>query len=337
MVCFVHDRRRLSQFHGIVNQLRRTKQFTTDILRQVPNRCCSCPGKRQTMVDTEMQPLLTTLDFDALQHLCIILDLKQCLKTYGSSSSSHISNYTILPFPTLFPSKKQMMVANQFINEYNDQPSREQLRHDVDVEFVTSNASQELLNDVIQRQYDLVTKSLNYSEAKQIVNSLWVVFSAKHQLHIDLMKVILQQRWVRFLENIEQFSTCSVDREEVSHPLVTINTWCKLKRARTGLHKVLSKRQTKYRRNPAVFRPVVPISRKIRPFTGYVDDDDEHVIEDESMSSSDNDDDEYLIEDVLRSSPARLQFLSNRFDNSSKPKQPRTHRRQHLLALVLAA
>jgi hypothetical protein len=47
--------------------------------------------------------------------------------------------------------------------------------------------------------------------------------------------------------------------------------------------------------------------------------------------------DEDLIENMLVSDQTRLRFLSNRFENSSKSRQPRTHRRQHILALALIA
>lgn len=320
MVCFVHDRRFLSQFHAIVNKLRKTNQFTTNTLRQLPNRCCSCREKQQTLVDTELQPLLTTLDFDALQRICIILDLKQCLKTNVSSLPSPSINYAFLPFRTLYPSNKRIMMAERFINEYQDQLPCEEETPNVDVQFVTSSTPQQLLNAVIQYQCDLVTKSSSSSEAKQAVNSLWVILSAEDQAQIDMIEMILQKRWARFLENIEEFPKRTVRREDASHQLVTMNAWCKLRKSGNGRQEPLSKQQTKLETNLKVSRPLVPISQKIRPTTRYLDDYDE-----------------YLIEDALMSSQARLQFLSHRFENSSKPKQPRTHRRQHLLALVLVS
>lgn len=44
-ICVVHDRKYLSKFHGIINQLRQSNEFNGSILQQLPKRCCSC-GER---------------------------------------------------------------------------------------------------------------------------------------------------------------------------------------------------------------------------------------------------------------------------------------------------
>ena len=44
--CIVHDRKYLSKFHGTINQLRRTDEFNSVILQQLPKRCCSCNGQK---------------------------------------------------------------------------------------------------------------------------------------------------------------------------------------------------------------------------------------------------------------------------------------------------
>ena len=327
MVCFVHDRHWLSQFYAAVNKLRRTKQFTNDTLRQLPRRCCSCPEKQKDVVGTEAEPRLTSLDLDTLQHICIVLDLKRFLETSTSSSPSPIFKYTILSFPTLYSSKKQMMLAKQFIDEYNNQPPYVQQTHQIDVQFVTSNTSHNLLNGVIQCQYDLVTTCSIYSKAKQVVNSLWATISAVHSKHIDYMEAILQKRWAQFLKTNNYHSQYNADNEKAPHQLVTINTWCQLKKSENERQKALSKQRTKLTRKIAMHRPRTPTIRKAVPSTSLMDFDGE----------SDLDENEALIQDAVMSNQARLQFLFNRFDNSSKRRPPRTHRRQHLLALVLAA
>ena len=176
MVCFVYDRQFLSQFHGAVNKLRQTKQFTIGTLRQLPKRCCSCPEKRKDMANAEAESRLTSLDFDTLRLICIHLELKQCINTGVSPSSSHIPDYIILPFPSACQSGKHTMMADQFNKQHYDQLLLLQQIHRVHFQFVTSNTSEELLNHVIRYQYDLVTKSSNYLEAKQVVNGLWVYF-----------------------------------------------------------------------------------------------------------------------------------------------------------------
>ncbi|CAF4760017.1 unnamed protein product, partial [Rotaria sp. Silwood2] len=101
MVCFVHDRHFVSQFHAAINKLRQTNEFTVLTLRQLPKRCCSCPDKRKNEVLQTTESLLTSMDLDQLRLLCLQLDLKHYVKTNVSSSPSKIVNYAVLPFPTL--------------------------------------------------------------------------------------------------------------------------------------------------------------------------------------------------------------------------------------------
>ena len=45
---------------------------------------------------------------------------------------------------------------------------------------------------------------------------------------------------------------------------------------------------------------------------------------------------DYLVEDLLMNDQ-KFTFLHNRFQNCNKTRPPRTHRRQHLLALAMVA
>ena len=92
MVCFVHDRQFLSQFHAAVNKLRLMKLFTTTTLQQLPKQCCLCPEKQ-----TGAEPLLTSLDIDALKLICLRLDLQRriSINVSTSLSSSKAVDYII--------------------------------------------------------------------------------------------------------------------------------------------------------------------------------------------------------------------------------------------------
>jgi hypothetical protein len=306
MVCFVHDRQFLSKFHAAVNKLRQTNQFTTATLRQLPKQCCSCPEKRADMVSTGAEPLLTSLDFDALRLICLRLDLKQCINVNVSSSSSKMLDYTILPFPTSYQSRKQSIVANQFIMRHDNQLVSLQEMYHVRLDFITSNISEELLNDVIQCQFDLVTKCSNYLEAKQIINGLWVIISIEDQAHIDIVKHELQKQWGKFLTAINMYSRYTIYNGRENLPqLLTISTCLNLQRSKTRHQTVLKEQEVKH-----------SVKR--------------------ILQRRDNTDED-LIENMLVSDQTRLRFLSNRFENSSKSRQPRTHRRQHILALALIA
>jgi hypothetical protein len=139
-VCYVHDREFLSKFHAAINKLRQRNQFTTATLRQLPKQCYSCPEKR-----TEAESLVTSLDFDALRLICLRLDLKQCISADVSSASTKIPDYTILPFPASYQSRKQAILANQFIIQHDNQIASLQKMYNIRLDFVTSNISEELL------------------------------------------------------------------------------------------------------------------------------------------------------------------------------------------------
>jgi hypothetical protein len=94
---------------------------------------------------TEAESFVTSLDFDALRLICLRLDLKQCISANVSSASTKIPDYTILPFPASYQSRKQVIVANQFIIQHDNQMASLQKMYYIRFDFVTSNISEELL------------------------------------------------------------------------------------------------------------------------------------------------------------------------------------------------
>jgi hypothetical protein len=62
------------------------------------------------------------------------------------------------------------------------------------------------------------------------------------------------------------------------------------------------------------------------------------VMQKETEEEDENtEDDECLIEEMLVLIQPQLTFLLNRFENSGKTRRPRTHRRQHIMALAMVA
>jgi hypothetical protein len=312
MVCFVHDRQFLSKFHASVNKLRQTNEFTTLTLRQLPKRCCSCPDKRKQIASTSVEPLLTSLDINKLGLICLRLDLKQCITANDVPPSSKINGYTILSFPTSFQSKERATITNQFIIEKKDQLSSLEQIHHVSLEFVTSTTSKELLNEVVQLKYDLLAKMSNYLEAAQTVNGLWVIFSTDDQSRDDIVKHVLQKQWKSFIRNIDQYSVYNEQQNILSK--VKSNKCLGLQRSKNKHQQMMKKKET----------------------TQWLRTQASETSSEESEDESNNTVEDF-VEHVLESTHTRLHFLYSRFQNSNQCRRPRTHRRQHALALAMVA
>jgi len=319
MVCFVHDRHFLHKFHAAVNQLRQSNEFSVITLRQLPKRCCSCPEKRNEGSSVAEEPLLKSMDIDALRLVCLQFELKQYVTTHVLSSPSKIVNYTILSSPDLFEAKEQARILNQFLTQQSDQLHNSQQIHHVQLEFVTPTASEELLNEIAQIKYNLVAKCSSYSEAIQAIYGLWVIITAEDQSHVDIVKHVLQKQWMRFITNIDTYYTPTVYKWQQDFPRkVTNNKSLKIQRSMIKRQELLAKKETR--------RQMMQEKRRRQVMQKETEEEDENT-----------EDDECLIEEMLVLIQPQLTFLCNRFENSSKTRRPRTHRRQHIMALAMVA
>ncbi|CAF0780758.1 unnamed protein product [Rotaria sordida] len=321
MVCFVHDHHFLSKFHAAINQLRKTNEFTILTLRQLPKRCCSCPEKRNNMVSKTIESSLKSMDINELRLICLRLDLKQYIATHILSSPSKICNYTILSFPTFSNSKMQDIISNNFTVQHDNQLRTLQKMHHVSLEFVTSNTSQELFNEIAQIKFDIIAKCSNYLEAIQAINGLWVIISTKDQSRVDIVEHMLQQQWIRFIGNISIYTTQMLYHWQQHQPSKVINN--------KHLNLVQSKinKQKKSNKQAAKLCTLFQTSNVIEE-TADTSDELENEIHFTSECSSD---------EMLMMTNPRFNFLFNRYDNSNKFRRPRTHRRQHMLAIAMAA
>ncbi|CAM4945726.1 unnamed protein product [Rotaria socialis] len=80
--CIVHSHKNVSKFHTATKQLRLENWFPADVYQQLPNKCCSCNGKRG----------LKTIDLEVLRKICddIMLSAASTLKFRFSSNMSEL-------------------------------------------------------------------------------------------------------------------------------------------------------------------------------------------------------------------------------------------------------
>ena len=310
MVCFVHDRQFLHKFHAAVNQLRQSNEFTVRTLRQLPKRCCSCPEKRNERSSPAAEPLLPSMDIDALRLMCLKFELKEYIATNVLLPPLDIVNFTVLSFPTLFEPNEQVKISNHFIVQQDKQLRDLQHIHHVQLEFVRPTTSEVVCNAIAQIKYNLVAKCSSYLEAIQATYGLWVIITVEDQSHVDIVKHVLYKQWMRFIMNIDTYYMQTVYKSQPNFPQkVTKNKSSKIKRSEIKQQKRSARQMIK--------RQVIQETREAN---------------DECIDA-----DECLIEEVLLMTHQRWKFLNNRFQNSNKKRQPRTHRRQHILALAMAA
>jgi hypothetical protein len=268
------------------------------------------------------------MDIDALRLVCLQFDLKQYVATNVLSSPSKIVNYAILSFPDLFGPKEQARILNQFLIQQGDQLDNSLQMHHVQLEFVTPNTSEELLNEIAQIKYNLVAKCSSYSEAIQAIYGLWVIITAEDQSHVDIVKHVLQKQWMRFITNIDTYYTPTVYKWQQDFPRkVTNNKSLKIQRSMIKHQKMLAKKEARRRVMQKKTRRKVMQEETRRKVM-----QEETEEEDESTEA-----DECLIGEMLVLIQPQLAFLRNRFENSNKNRRPRTHRRQHIMALAMVA
>ncbi|CAF3345902.1 unnamed protein product [Rotaria sp. Silwood1] len=321
MVCFVHDRHFVSKFHAAINQLRKTNEFTILTLRQLPKRCCSCPEKRNNMTSKTTESLLTSMDINELRLICLRLDLKQYAAAHILSSPSKIRNYTVLVYPTVLDSKMEATISNNFIVQQNNQLRALQKMHHINLEFVTSNTSKELLYEIAQIKFDIVTKCSNYLEAVKAINGLWVIISIEDQSRIDIVKHMLQKQWMQYIRNIPTYATHMLYNWQQNHlSKVAKNKRLNFKQSKINAHEKLKKQAIK-----RVTR--FQTSKSIEETVETLDE-----LENETDTTS-----ECLPGEILIMDNPRFKFLFNRYENSNKSRRSRTHRRQHMLAIAMAA
>lgn len=87
MACLVHDVRYRSLFHGVVNELRNEKRISIPMLRNMPNRCCTCNDiDKLTLISVllhdkdnlkNLQNLISQVDRDKTTNPKLVLSLNR--------------------------------------------------------------------------------------------------------------------------------------------------------------------------------------------------------------------------------------------------------------------
>jgi hypothetical protein len=325
MACFVHDRQFLSKFHATVNQLRRTKEFTVNTLRQLPSRCCSCPAQSTAKKSTAAEPVLTSVNIDALKVICLWLELQQSAATNAGPSQSKTLYYTVLPFPTLLEPKEQAIISTQFLMENDKRLCLLQQIHHVHFQFVTSASSEELTNAIIQLKCNLIAQCSGYLEAIQAINGLWIIMSTEDESHIDIVKYILQQYWRRFIVPIDTNHTDATYDWRQNLPLKVTDNTCSRKRRSMIRYRNMLNRQEAIKQAIQRKKIVTRQPSLTRRQAWYSSDDE--IEECDSL----------LLEDLPTVPQSTCWFRYNRYQECSKNRLSRSHRRQQILAFAILA
>lgn len=311
MVCLVHDRRYLSQFHATVNKLRDTKQFSILTLQQLPKKCCSCPEKYKNSTSSKVVPLIESIDIDALKMICLKVDIERCLQHKIESTTSKLQNYAILSFKNLSDSINQISLAVEYISQRIDR---------VSCEFITSGTSIELLHTTIQHQYDLVKQCSNYTEVQQIVNGLWMIIKDENQMEIDALKTAVENDWNEFVERANtrvKYTEYCVRKND--YPLLTINECLFAHQSKIAQEKRLKKQNLR------------AIKQLQRPQATFSNAYHEQFYQSQLLFEGDSDNEE---DDSVELN-TRSHYLVGIHKNSKKNNRTRIHRRQNILAFQL--
>ncbi|CAF2103482.1 unnamed protein product [Rotaria magnacalcarata] len=311
MACLVHDRQFLAEFHAAINQIRLTKEFTVSTLQKLSKRCCSCPNRRNNIPSLTIGLPLTSLDINQLRFICLQLDLEQNAANYVRSLPSKIVHYTVLSSLTLLDSKMEAMLLNQFFVQQSSQLDAIQRMHHVSLEFVTSTTSKDLLNEIAHIKCDLVAKCSNYFQAIQAINGIWIIISIEDQSRVDIVKHVLQQQWLRFM-----------------HDKHTSITWQEKVPSKIDNNKFWNKNRSANRHQKPHTKCASQLCKPVQ--TMSISEEDRNELEDSRDTKI-----EYSNGEILLVNNPRFKFLINPYEFSSKRRQSRMHRRQHILTSAL--
>ncbi|CAF1150082.1 unnamed protein product [Adineta ricciae] len=208
MICFVHHQHFSNKFHAAVNQLRHLKEFSHQTIQNLPKRCCSCFGKQNDVLSsiTKCYSTRTTI-FDTLRLICLQYELEQYVSLEKSLTPFKTKHFLRLPFPTLLDSQEETKLSNGFIARQDNIQDLIQHIQNARFEFITPTTSKTLLCDLTQVRYLLVTRCSTYAEAIQAIYGLWVMISVEDPSHFEIIKHILEQQWMKFLENSQWVSS----------------------------------------------------------------------------------------------------------------------------------
>ncbi|CAF3534224.1 unnamed protein product [Rotaria sp. Silwood1] len=179
--CIVHDRKYLSKFHGTINQIRRTNEFSSSILQRLPKRCCTCHNQ------TGAYPLT----FDDLRKLCQEMKLTE----NGIPSTADCSNnvhYVILEFSSILSQIQRMYQVGRFIGRGG---SHLRLLES------TLNVRINIINDKSSKNFRQMINKIQTKNEESRKDGLWILIDMKNsnknndENSLDKVKQSLQDEW----------------------------------------------------------------------------------------------------------------------------------------------
>jgi len=174
--CIVHNRKYLSKFHGTINQLRRTNQFSISTLQQLSKRCCSCRG----------QVGESSFDLDHLRKLCHQIQPLEETPPIISDPVKPI-HYIILEFPLILNLKQRMYKAGRFVGRGGQHLRLLERTLNIRIHIVNNKSSKRFRRIVNQHE---TRKKRNHR------NHLSVLFTIQNNNdRIEQIKQSLQDQW----------------------------------------------------------------------------------------------------------------------------------------------
>ncbi|CAF1221196.1 unnamed protein product [Rotaria sordida] len=178
--CIVHNRKYLSKFHGIINKLHRTNEFSFSVLRRLPKRCCTCHSQTGEY----------SLTLDDLRKLC--QDIKSTEEQLPSTSTSlKCSDYVILEFSSMLSPIQRMYQVGRFVGRGGVHLRLLERTLNVRINIINNKSSKNL-----QQMIDKI-KTKNKESHK---DGLWILINMKkdnhnHENNLDKIKQLLQDEW----------------------------------------------------------------------------------------------------------------------------------------------
>ena len=273
--CFVHNKKTLSQFHSLINQVYRTKQFDKGIIQKIPKLCCNC---QQTNRKNRTQNIFyfefifvifkeeSSIDFDYLIKLCQQLEQLQ-LQQNGSIVKKPKQFYHLsLPISGLFTSKQRLYKVGQFIGQHGKNIRKIEKNLNISLKIINSKSS--------KHDRTVLHKLPDY-KPEGILSELAILIELKDEnVSIETIKQAIQNEWDNIDVSLRSKSTSSIKgTKNNSQPLPEFETdsrWQPLSEFETDSRwqpkHSKQKAKSKAKRNQQQQSPAAIADQPSRPF-----------------------------------------------------------------------
>ncbi|CAF4517206.1 unnamed protein product, partial [Rotaria sp. Silwood2] len=177
--CIVHDRKYLSKFHGIINQIRRTNEFSSSVLQRLPKRCCTCHNQTGEYL----------LTFEDLRKLCQDIKSKEEELSLTSDCPKCV-NYVILEFSSMLSPIQRIYQTGRFVGRGGSH-----LR----LLERTLNVCINIINNKSSKTFRRIIDEIKTKNKECYKDGLWILIEMKNNNNdentLDNVKQSLQDEW----------------------------------------------------------------------------------------------------------------------------------------------